>query len=166
MEKQTRTRDKVCIIDGVNTCVDKYKSIYKKSRIGKGFEGTSYHIRELVGCSSSESSTVLNNNNTGTANSTEETHEEATSSGDVNANNEQLEHGEVLDMLNGPARKLQGKEIVVDSNLDANQPVDGYKIIHSNILTSIINICSKCPNCGCEKNLSVQQCEKKQKRPK
>ena len=58
------------------------------------------------------------------------------------------------------ARKLQGKEIVIDSNLNANQPVDGYKIIHSSILTSMINICSKCPNCGCEKNLSVQQCEK------
>ena len=66
----------------------KYKSIYKKSRKGKGFEGTSYYnIRELVGCSSRESSTVLDNKNTGTANSTEETHKETTSSGDVTANN-------------------------------------------------------------------------------
>ena len=66
-------------------------------------------------------------------------------------------------MLNVSARKLQRKEIVVDSNLDANQPVDGYKIIQNNILTSMINISSKCPNCRCEKNLLVQQCEKNRK---
>ena len=116
MAKQT-TRDKARVVDGVNTRVDKYKSIYKKSRKRKGFKGTSYHnIRKLVGCSSSESSTVLDNNNTGTANSTEETHEETTSSGDATANNEKLETGE---LLNVSARKLQGKEIVIDSNFNA-----------------------------------------------
>ena len=67
-------------------------------------------------------------------------------------------------ILNVPARKLLNKDIVIDSSCaEESRPADGRKIIESEILLTMINTCSKCPNCGAEKNLSLEQCEKKRK---
>ena len=65
-------------------------------------------------------------------------------------------------LLDVSARKLKGKEIIVDNPGTENE-VDGYKIIHSSTLLSMINTCSKCTYCGVENNFTVEQSEKKEK---
>ena len=55
-------------------------------------------------------------------------------------------------VLDVSVRKLEGKEIIVDTpgprSTGGNEIIDGYKIIDSKILLTTINTCSKCDTCG------------------
>ena len=52
---------------------------------------------------------------------------------------------------NVSVRKLQQKNIILDSSSGDRRNIEGYKIIESNILISMLNTCSKCTNCGSRK---------------
>ena len=52
-----------------------------------------------------------------------------------------------------------------NSNIDAGEvvPINGYKIIESSILQGILDAASKCPNCGADKSIEMQQTTRKEK---
>ena len=70
-------------------------------------------------------------------------------------------------VLDVSARKLEGKEIIVDtpgpSSTCENEIIDGYNIIDSKILLTMINTCPKCDTCGAVNTFTIEQCEKKRK---
>ena len=127
--------------------VDKYKSLKKKKR--KGFHGTRY------------SDMQANRNN--------ETSEQSTSS--------EIPHGEDADKVIEKIVPLDSnldidfecvqtrKRRRANSNIDAGEvvPINGYKIIESSILQGILDAVSKCPNCGADKSIEMQQNNKKRK---
>ena len=76
-----------------------------------------------------------------------------------------MEHN-VMDVA---ARKLEGKEIVIHppgTSVDCeNQVIDGYKVIDSKTLLSMVNTCSKFDTCGTLNKFMIEQYQKQTKRP-
>ena len=70
-------------------------------------------------------------------------------------------------VLDVSARKLEGKEVIIDtpgpSSESESEVIDGYKIIDSRILLTMVNTCSKCNTCGTVNNFTIEHCEKKRR---
>ena len=139
------------------TSVDKYKSLKKKKR--KGFHGTRHADMQ--------------------ANSNNETSKQSTSSeippgargedelpADIESKNKVIEKIVPLDSnleihFDGVQTRKRRR---ASSNIHAGYsqagevvPINGYKIIASSILQVLLDAVSKCPNCGADKSIELQQ---------
>ena len=70
--------------------------------------------------------------------------------------------GELVQITPIKNMRKRKRESAIFSTNDIS-PCDGYKIIDSSILQSVLNYISKCPNCGTEKTLDLKQNNKKKK---
>ena len=123
MEKKVRNR------------VDKYKSSRKRKR--KGFCGISYHdLKKRKSLDTGEN--IIEN--------TEEIPH--SSGGSTEADNLVIEKGNINQVLDVSANKLYGKEVTSECVKTADKvDIHGYKIIDADVLSSMINCCSKCTFC-------------------
>ena len=134
---------------------DKRKSLRKKNRkgfCGKAFVRSTGNNNELATQSTSTSTTR-----------DEENYRVSTENHDVyNVSAMGKKIGEPLKTT--PVKMLTRKR-KRDSNLTSNDicPADGYKIIDSSILQSVLNTISKCTSCGFEKTLQLKQNNQKKR---